>query len=71
MTHYSIILERLREHGAITSWEAIKEYGNTRLSDTIFRLRKSFIIDDEWVSFTNRYGVKSKFKKYIYKGAIK
>lgn len=26
MTHYSIILEHLREHGAITSWEAIKEY---------------------------------------------
>lgn len=40
MTQKEMVLNHLKKHGAITSWEAIMEYGITRLSDVIFRLRK-------------------------------
>ena len=33
------VLRHLEENDGITSWEAIKEYGITRLSAVIFRLR--------------------------------
>ena len=33
------ILNHLEKYGSITSWEAIKEYGCTRLSQYIYLLR--------------------------------
>lgn len=33
------ILRHLEKYGSITSWEAIKEYGCTRLSQYIYLLR--------------------------------
>lgn len=59
------ILRHLREHGTITSWEAIKEYGCTRLSHYIYLLKKDgyqITVTDEL--FTNRYGEKSRFARY-------
>ena len=59
------ILKHLRRCGSITSWEAIKEYGITRLSAVIFDLRKmGWDIPDEWEHTTNRYGEPTKFKRY-------
>ena len=40
MTKTQKVLNHLRINGSITSWEAIQEYGVTRLSATIFNLRK-------------------------------
>lgn len=56
----------LENHGAITSWEAIKEYGATRLSSIIYNLRHQYglNIENEWVEFTDRFGSKSKYVKY-------
>ena len=65
---YQRILEHLMVNKTITTWEAIKEYGCTRLSEYIRQIRKNYIVEDEWVSFTNRYGEKSQYKKYILKG---
>ena len=49
----------------ITSWEAIKEFGATRLSAIIFNLRKKgFIIENEWIETKNRYGDNVRFVKY-------
>jgi len=60
------ILNHLLTFGSITSWEAIKEYGCTRLSHYIWVLRnENYDIKDEWIHTTNRYGDKIKFKRYI------
>lgn len=59
------ILAYLKEKGSITSWEAIKEFGCTRLSHYIWLLRKNYLITDEWEYTQNRYGDKVKYKKYI------
>lgn len=60
----------LIEKGNITSWEAIKEYGATRLSAIIFNLRhkRGFIIRNERYNFVDRYGTPSHFDKYIFEG---
>mgnify|MGYP003634630838 FL=1 len=51
------ILKHLKEFGKITSLEAIKEYGVTRLADKVYLLRKEgFNIETELKKFTNRYG---------------
>lgn len=61
-----VVLEHLKEHGTITSLEAIDKYGATRLSDIIYRLRKQGInIETINIPFTDRYGTKSKYGKYI------
>lgn len=69
MTKQNAILMHLEEKGNITSWEAIKEYGATRLSAIIFNLRHKYgmNIENEWVEFTDRFGSKSRYVKYIYK----
>ena len=59
------IYDHLKEFGSITSWEAIKEYGNTRLSDSIYKLRKKgYDICNEKESSTNRYGEKVDYVRY-------
>ena len=60
------VLKHLQEHGSITSIEAIEKYGATRLSAIIFKLRKKgYNIDTITIPFTDRYGTKSNFGKYI------
>lgn len=61
----SRIYHHLVEFGSITSWEAIKEYGCTRLSDAIYHLRKKgFNIVNDEESSVNRYGEKVTFVRY-------
>ena len=63
------ILKHLQDLGSITSWEAIKEYGCTRLSHYIYLLKKEgFTIESENEPFVNRYGEKSHFTRYMLKG---
>lgn len=58
------VLQHLQDNDGITSWEAIKEYGITRLSAVIFRLRKKHTITNEWVYARNRYNEPVKFVRY-------
>lgn len=65
MTQKERILKHLQDFGSITSWEAIKEYGCTRLSAYIYLLRKDgYIIENENVTTKNRYGDVVTFAKY-------
>lgn len=68
MSQKEMILKHLEDFGSITTWEAYKDYGITRLSDRIFTLRKVYVITDEWEYGTNRYGKSIKWKKYILEG---
>ena len=59
------ILRHLKDYGTITSWEAIQEYGCTRLSHYIYLLKKDgHNITGDTEPFTNRYGEKSHFTRY-------
>ena len=60
------VLEHLKEYGTITSLEAIDLYGATRLSAIIFNLRnRGYKIDTIDLPFTDRFGTKSHFGKYV------
>lgn len=60
------VLNHLRVFGSITSWEAIKEYGATRLSSIVYDLRKQgWNIGGEMIESKNRYGNPVKYKRYI------
>ena len=66
VTQRERVLRYLKDNNSITSWEAIKEFGATRLSAIIFDLKKEgHCFDEEWVSTTNRYDEPVTFKKYI------
>lgn len=65
MTKEKRLLNYLNEHGSITSLQAINELGDTRLSATIFNLKKmGYNVVDSWVVANNRYGEKTHFKAY-------
>lgn len=63
----SDVIKHLEEHGHITSMEAFKRYGATRLSAIIFNLRhnKGFNIDTIDMETTDRYGKQIHFAKYV------
>lgn len=59
------IIHHLRKYKKITSKEAIKLYGATRLSSIIFILReRGFKISTEMTSSINRYGNKGPYAIY-------
>lgn len=59
------LLEYLEKNPGITSLEAFRELGETRLSATIFNLRhKGYNIQDIWKQEKNRYGKDTRFKFY-------
>lgn len=61
-----LIKKHLNKRGSITSWEAIKLYGCTRLSAAIYDFRNEGMkIRTENVSKKNRYGYMVTFAKYI------
>lgn len=69
LTKTDRVLQFLQDFGSITSWQAIQEFGATRLSAIIFNLKKKgYVFSDERVDFTDRYGYPSHFKKYILTG---
>lgn len=66
MNHEQVILDHLRKYKTITSMEAFEMYGFTRLSATIFTLRKSGVkIGMTWEVGINRYGNPVKWGRYF------
>lgn len=60
------VLKHLKVKGSITSMEAFKLYGATRLSAIIFTLRKrGYDITTEDGSCVDRYGHTCNYAKYI------
>lgn len=67
MNKTKAVLLHLEEYGNINTWQAIKEYGATRLSAIIYNLRHRYNlnIQNERVDFVDRYGDKSHYDNYI------
>ena len=56
-THYTRLLDYLKQFKSITSLDAIRDLGNTRLSATIYELRKDgYNIISEDLTVKNRWG---------------
>lgn len=63
------VLRHLLKKKSITSMEAFRLYGATRLSAIIFNLRqRGHIIDNIWMEQKDRYGNVCQFVKYMYGG---
>ena len=61
------ILWHLKTYGSITSYEAIREYGATRLSAIIFNHRKDgYSIDSKPLTKKTRFNRNTTIAKYIY-----
>tara|TARA_R110002020_G_scaffold97112_1_gene231962 strand:- start:508 stop:741 length:234 start_codon:yes stop_codon:yes gene_type:complete len=55
-THYTRLVDYLSEYGSITSLDAIRDLGNTRLSATVFKLRKDgYNITNDFVDVPTRW----------------
>jgi hypothetical protein len=66
MKQTDMVLRHLRDCGSISSLEAFREYGITRLAARIHDLRKQgWDIDSADERKTNRYGGTVKFARYI------
>ena len=58
------VLDYIKENGSITSLEAFKKLGETRLSARIFELRKYVDVEGVWTSVKNRHGETCHVLKY-------
>lgn len=60
------VLQYMKENGSITSWEAIREFGATRLSAIIYNLRykEGLNIISKNVNDKNRYGDPVSYARY-------
>lgn len=59
------ILDHLLKFGTITTWEAICDYGCTRISEYIRQLRDDgYLIINITEKGTNRYGEKTNWVRY-------
>ncbi len=69
-THLDRVEEYIKQRGSITSWEAIKEFGITRLSAVIYDLRnqRGLNIKTQYETMKNRYGDTVSFARYILEG---
>ena len=64
-THTSRLLDYLKTHKKITSLEAIRDLGNTRLADSVFRLKKEgHFFSTKNIQVPNRYGSTTKVAEY-------
>ena len=63
------VLNHLQTFGSIDTFEAFMNYRATRLSAIIYNLRYSYglNITTEMIPFTDTYGTKSEYAKYILK----
>ena len=63
------VLNHLRTFGSIDTFEAFMNYRATRLSAIIYNLRHNYGLDieTEMIPFTDCYGTKSDYGKYILK----
>lgn len=71
LTQKEQVLNHLKTYGSLSSWDAIMEYGITRLSHHIYCLRNDgFIIPDERVKVKTRLGRTTVISKYSLRDAI-
>jgi len=71
LTQKQQVLNHLKSHNSITSWDAIMEYGITRLSHHIYCLRNDgYIIPDERIKVKTRLGRETNISKYTLKDAL-
>ena len=67
-THKTRLIYYLRQYKSITTLQAIKDLGNTRLSAYIFALRKDgYNIINDNIRVTTRWGTKTTVSNYILK----
>ena len=65
-THKTRTLDYLKQFGSITSLDAFRDLGNTRLSATIFNLREDgYSIKSEDIKVSTRFGVDTTVTKYV------
>ena len=68
MNKTTAVLQWLQSHASISSMEAIKEFGATRLSAIIFRLREQgYNIEMEWCEGSDRFGHPMRYGRYFLK----
>lgn len=66
MTQEEKVLGYIKKYGSITSFEAFRDLGITRLSARIYTLRKHGVnIDNKMVSVYNRFGDECRVAKYF------
>lgn len=63
-SYEKLILEHLQKYGSITNKEAIQRYGMTCFTARMSDLRKVYDITDEYEPGINRFGKKSRYKRY-------
>lgn len=72
MSHIERTIKYLKKNKSITSKDAFVELGNTRLSATIFELRKDgWNIATTYETKDNRFGEKTTYARYILKKPYK
>lgn len=69
-THCDRVLDYLNEFGSITSLDAFRDLGVTRLSAVVFDLKKKGIpIETQFESSKNRWGDTTNYARYSFKKA--
>lgn len=59
------IIEHIKKHGSITSFEAYMDLGITQLATRISELKeKGYEFETEWITKKNKDGAVVSFKKY-------
>lgn len=65
MTQCEMIVKYCKDFGSITTMQAFRDLGVTRLASRICDLRKEgYEFTDEFVTSKNRYGEKVSYKRY-------
>jgi hypothetical protein len=66
------VYDFMQEHGSITTLQANKELGETRLSARIYELKEKGVkIEYEWLNVKNRFKEARRVKKYFIAGGAK
>jgi len=65
-TKIELVKEHLVTHGFISTWDAIKLYGATRLSDIVYCLKKrGYLIETQLTNGKDRFGNSSNYATYF------
>ena len=68
MTQMDRVIQYMNDFGSITSFEAFRELGVTRLADVIFRMKKAgVIVYTRLETSRNRYGDGVTYARYSFK----
>ena len=66
VTQKSLVIKYIHDFGSISSWDAFKDLGITRLSGRIFELKQQgYVFRKERVHTRNRYNKPCHYDKYF------